>query len=229
MDILFNDESIQEEFNIHLAERPYIPVAQPRYEEYGVPGRNGTLKRLDGYDNVGVDLRFNYIDKDAKDIFDEIVNWLHYRDRYQESDSDKYRIIAEPVIDVSPANNDFYDWVDFEIHLEFEPFKYEDAGTIEVTDEETVVNPSNIEAEAIMRVYGEGTCRVMVNDNHMEFIDVDEITIVNGIKKVVESRTGRRLDNQMEGQFPVLQSGENTIEVSGNAERIEIDLRWCWR
>lgn len=224
MDILFDNEGMEEKFNIKLAERPVIPVAKAIYDEYPVSGRNGVLKEFNRYDNTEFTLRFNYIDEHAKPRFIEMVNWLQNKRIYRESDNQYYRVLAQSLPEISPANNDIAEWCDFEITIETEPFWYEDAGITTVTDSTTILNPSNIDAGAVMTVYGTGVCRVRINENMMEFADVQGSITVDGILK-------RRLQqyNSMSGRYPELASGNNEIEISGDTERIEIHKRWCWR
>lgn len=224
IDILFDNEGLQEEFNIQLAERPVIPVAQAIYDEYPVPGRNGVLKQFNRFDNTIFTLRFNYIDKYAKPKFIEIVNWLQNKRIYQESDNRYYRILAHSIPEISPANNDIAEWCDFEITIETEPFWYENAGITTVTDSLTLINPSNIDSGAVLTIYGTGICKVRINDNVMEFSDVKGKLVVDGILKTKLQRY-----NQMSGYYPVLKSGENEIEISGDTEKVEIQKRWCWR
>lgn len=223
LDILFDGEGITEQFDIQLAERPLIPVAEAIYDTYEVPGRNA-LREFSHFENTVLTLRFNYIDSNAKPKFGDILNWLHGKRKYQESGNNRYRLLTMSILNVSDANNDIPEWCDFEIEIETEPFWYEDAGTETITDTAIIRNPSKIDAGVIMRVFGTGTCRVRINNNQMEFVDVQEQVEVNGILK-----TAYRDNENMSGQYPELLSGENDIEISGQTERIEIEKRWCWR
>lgn len=224
MDILFDNEGMEEKFNIKLAERPVIPVPEAIYDEFPVPGRNGVLKVFNRYDNTEFTLRFNYIDKDAKPIFIEMVNWLQGKKFYRETDNQYYRVLAQSIPEISPANNDIAEWCDFEITLETEPFWYEDAGITTVTDSAFIFNPSNIDAGTVMTVYGNGVCRVRINDNMMEFIDVQGSITVDGILKSLHQSY-----NRMSGRYPEFKSGENEIEIGGDTEKVEFHQRWCWR
>lgn len=228
LEVLFDEQSVNERFNIKLAERPELPVAKERYLTYEVPGRNGSLTVFDGYEDVVFPLRFSYIDKEAKSTFREIVNWLTGKKKIRLSGSENYRLLTQSVITINPANNDIAEWCDFEIEVMAEPFEYEDAGTQETTTNTTIINPSNIDAGAIIKVYGTGTCRVLLNDNQMIFTDVQDYVVVDGIKKKAHKLMSSR-DNNMQGRYPILKSGENKISVSGQTTKIEVSKRWCWR
>lgn len=228
LEVLFDEESINAIFGISLAERPVLSVSQPRYLSYEVPGRNGKLTVFDGYEDVPIRLRFNYINQNVKPTFRDIANFLTGKSKFRLSDDNRYRVIAQPVINVSDGNNDIPGWCDFEIEFITEPFEYEDATMQSTTTNTVIVNPSNIEAGVILKVFGTGTCRVLLNDNQMILTDVQEYVTVDGIiKKAHKNMTS--LDNNMEGRYPVLKSGNNTISISGQTTKVEIYKRWCWR
>lgn len=228
MDILFDNESMYRRFGVMLAERPVIPVAEPIYDEYVVPGRNTVLKEFNRYENTEFTLRFNYIDKHAKHRFIELVNWLQGREIYQESGSKYHRVLAQSITGITDANNDMPEWVDFEMNIETEPFWYEDAGTETITSDVIIENPSVIEAPVVIRVYGTGVCRLRINGELIEVTDVQGHVTLDGILKMAHRNMAPQ-DNNMSGKYPVLKSGKNEISIEGSTDYIEVDVRWCWR
>ncbi|WP_208560635.1 hypothetical protein [Marinilactibacillus kalidii] len=228
LEVLFDEESINKKFNITLAERPELTVAKERYLVYEVPGRNGNLTVFDGYDNVPLTLHFNFIDDDVRATFREMNNWLIGKKKVRLSDTEMYRNITQSVLTVNAANNDIKEWCDFELEIITDPFEYEDAGIEEVTSEAIIDNPSKVDAETSIKVYGEGTCRVLLNDNQMIFKDVKEYVVVDGMIKKAHKLMSSK-DNDMQGRYPVLKSGENKISIDGQTTKIEVSKRWCWR
>lgn len=228
MDILFDGVSINKEFDITLAERPVIPVAEREYESIHVPGRDGSLTRELGYKSTSFPLRFNFLKKDGvKQTFREISNWLTNKKILSFSDDlSVYRIITQ--INVNDAKNDIKEYADFVINLETEPFWYEDGGTQTITSNTTIINPTAVEVGVVMTIYGTGTCRVTVNDNLMIFTDVQGSVIVDGFRGLAH-RNGVSQDNKMNGEYPKLKAGNNTIALSGATTKVEIEKRWSWR
>lgn len=230
MEVLFDNQSIDDEFNIFLAERPVIPAAEMEYETISVPGRDGSLTRELGYKSKPFSLRFNYLHKeDVKQTFRSIVNWLTGKQTVRFSDDlTVNRVITKLV--VKDARNDIKEYADFIVELETEPFWYENTGvqTITSTSVVTINNPSVIETGVVMTVYGTGTCRVRVNDNQMVFTDVQDFIIVDGLRGLAH-RYGASQDNNMSGQYPIFKSGNNEIQISGATEKVEIEKRWSWR
>lgn len=228
MEVLFDNEGICEQFNIYLAERPVIPVAEMEYETINVEGRNGPLTRELGYRLKPLILRYNYIHKEhVKQTFRQVVNWLTGRRTLSLSDDPEvYRIISQ--LNVTDAINSHRQYVGFDIEVETEPFWYQYDGVMTIDSTATIINPSKIPAPFILKVFGDGTCNVKINDNDMTFRDVQGQLIVDGILKTAY-RGLRNENNNMTGGYPLLQTGENTISISGNTDRIEIEKRWCWR
>ena len=229
MEVLFDNVSINEQFDISLAERPVIPAAEMEYETISIPGRDGSLTRELGYKSKLIPLRFNYIHKNnVEKTFRDITNWLTNKKKIAFSnDLSVYRLISQ--INIQDAKNDIKEHVDFIVEVETEPFWYEDAGTQTLSSgSTTIVNPSVIDTGVIIKVYGTGTCRVTINDNHMIFTDVQDFVFVDG-RRGLAHRNGVSQDNKMSGQYPVLKSGNNTVAVSGATTKIEIEKRWSWR
>lgn len=225
MDVLFDGINIKETFNIQLAERPLISSAEMEYETVDVPGGRTLIREL-GYKNTPLELRFNYIHRtNTKKTFREITNWLTNKRIIKFSDDmDVYRVITK--LNVQDATNDIKEYVDFIVKLETEPFWYEDAGQVTVSDSATITNPTAIKVDAKMRINGTGTCRVLLNDNQMVFTDVQGFV---DIEKKNAFRNGIGQNNSMSGQFPVLLPDKNTLSISGQTTSVVLDLRWAYR
>lgn len=225
--VYFDNESINDQFNITLAERPVIPVAEQEYETIQVPGRvEGSLTRKLGYYSKPFYLRFNYIDSDgAKPKYRDIVDWLTGRRLLHFSDEpDFYRVIQK--VNPQDAENDLAEYADFLIEMETEPFWYKDFGKQTITERTIITNPTKIETKARLTVFGNGVCRVRINGNQMVFTDVrGHVTVERGIAH----RNGNPQNNNMSGQYPIFLPGNNEIEIDGATERVEVDVRWCWR
>ena len=230
MDVLFDNESINRKFNIYLAERPVVSIAELDYEEIAVPGRDGSLTRELGYSNKPIPLRFNFIHKtNVKQTIREIASWLTGKKIVAFSDDlSVYRIISQ--IKISDATNDIKEYADFTVTLETEPFWYEDVGTQTLLNgtTTTVNNPSSVEVGVVMKVSGTGKCNVRINGKLMILTDVQDFVIVDGIRGVAH-RYNISQDNKMQGEYPKLEAGNNTIVVSGGATKVELEKRWSWR
>lgn len=118
-----------ERFGITLAERPEIPTAQMRKETIAIPGRDGQYSRENGYENVQISLRFNYIDEgNARETYYAVSNYLKTlepgttRFRLSDDRDQMFRTLDERPM-IRPLNNDLLQWGDFTIDFTFKPFR----------------------------------------------------------------------------------------------------------
>lgn len=226
LNIYFDNENFNQLFDVHFAERPIVPVAEMEYEVAVVPGRDGELTRELGYKNTPIPMSFNFVDlTNAKKKLREVTNWLTSRKEfYFSDDEDVYRVITK--LNVVETYNEIKELIGFVLQVETEPFWYEEAGQVTVSDSATITNPTAIKVDAKMRINGTGTCRVLLNDNQMVFTDVQGFI---DIEKKNAFRNGIGQNNSMSGQFPVLLPGKNTLSISGQTTSVVLDLRWAYR
>lgn len=226
LNIYFDNENFNQLFDVHFAERPIVPVAEMEYEETAVPGRDGKLTRELGYKNTPIPMSFNFVDlTNAKKKLREIANWLtSKKEFYFSDDTEVYRIITK--LNILETRNEIKELIGFVLQIETEPFWYEDAGLVTVTDSATITNPTAISVDAKMRINGTGTCRVLLNDNQMVFTDTQGYV---EIEKRNAIRNGVGQNNSMSGQYPVFVPGENQLSISGQTTSVVVDLRWAYR
>lgn len=226
MNIYFDDENFNQLFNVHFAGRPIVPIAEMEYEATSVPGRDGELTRELGYKNTLIPMSFNFVDtRNSKKRLREVANWLTNKQKiYFSDDEDVYRVITK--LNVVETYNEIKELIGFVLQVETEPFWYEEAGHVTVSDSATITNPTVIKVDAKMRINGTGTCRVLLNNNQMVFTDVQGFV---EIEKKNAFRNGIGQNNYMSGQYPVFLPGENQLSISGQTTSVVLDLRWAYR
>lgn len=132
-----------EEFGITLSERPIIPVAQMRYDSEIIPGKLGDHSSEDNYDNVEIELNFNYTsDSNARKTYGAVSNLLSRmaegtRLRFSDDNDGSYRELAHPPT-IEPLNNDLYGWGDFQIMFTLKPFRYIEGREMSLTNNEEI-------------------------------------------------------------------------------------------
>lgn len=130
-----NPIGLSEQFNVTLAERPNIPTAELRYDNETVHGKPGDQFIEDNYDNIEIELYFNYISSNnARETYHSLTNSLARmtegtRLRFSDDDDGTFRELARKPI-VEPLNNDLYNWGDFVITLVLKPFRHIEQGEI---------------------------------------------------------------------------------------------------
>lgn len=89
-----------------------------------------------------------------------------------------------------------------------------------------IVNPEAEEAYPILTVYGSGACSIRVNDREVRFASLPgNGTVINS--ETQEVYLGDTLyNNDMAGEFPVLEAGDNVITWDGDVTSIKLSVRW---
>lgn len=114
-----------------------------------------------------------------------------------------------------------------------QPYKYaynEKSITLTTSNGTNVVNKGLETSKPKMTITGSGTIAISVNG-----VDVFEYTFPSGESQVVidsekeDAYLGNVLKNRnMNGEFPILQSGNNKIGWTGNVQKIVVDVRSRW-
>lgn len=230
IEVFFDDENFTELFGVYLAERPLIPVAEQIYETINVPGRQtGELTRKLGFASKPFSLAFRFIHKvNVKQKAREIVNWLYHKTKIHFSDDDTvHRIIQQ--INFDDMTNVVDCKADFVLRLVTEPFWYHEDEIVTILSSsgyDVIENPSNIEIDARMRIWGSGDCMVTVNNKQIKLYGVDEFVWIwdkNAFKDEED------WNNKMEGNYPIFTAGENVIQLSEGTTKVDIFVRWAFR
>ena len=117
-----------------------------------------------------------------------------------------------------------------------QPFKYlvdEPPVETEITEEIKEIKVINVgleESKPIMTLTGKDTVEISVN-NHAQFqINIDDgyVTVNSRLEECYKDNTYNLKNHNMGGEFPVLQSGENTITWTGNLTKIKIEPESRW-
>ncbi|MBP1045266.1 phage tail family protein [Enterococcus sp. BWM-S5] len=219
----FNDMScsLEEE----LSERQAMKIV----ESLKVPGRNGRLHRTFGdYDafEFPVELQLLKFEQLA-----EVKKWLRGAGQLVvHTDPDKYREVT--IIEssnVRPYVNEMNTYWKFTVTFECAPFKrtLRNQQIILAKDSHTYIDPGDEKAAPFFSINSSGgDIRLVVNNQ--------TFTLKNTKKGMVEVDCEKKLVTQdhsfvkNEGDFPIIQPGENKIQVSGNLEQSIFDPRSVW-
>lgn len=138
---MVNPIGLCEQYGITLAERPNIPTAEMRYDASTIIGKLGDHSTEDNYENVEIELYFNYINVagvNARETYHAVSNVLARmpegtRLRFSDDNDGTFRELArQPIIE--PLNNDLYGWGDFVVVLILKPFRYIEEKELRLSD-----------------------------------------------------------------------------------------------
>jgi phage-related protein len=228
MGVIINNQNTKT-LGFALKGRPNIPSANKRYESTEVEGRDGSLTRFLGYEDLKFSLNFNILfQTDIKQKLREIKGVLAQAKTLSFDDSPNffYKIKqaqiseTESVIKASGV---------FSVEFIAEPYEYETSATGNYSVKSfTIANKTTTTALPIIKIYGSGTVVLNINGRGITMTGLtSSITLDSELQEAYSGLT-TNMNSNMSGEFPVFRTGNNTITITGNVTKTEIDNNWRW-
>lgn len=209
---------------------PTIQRPKRKITRYDVTGRDGALEVDEGgYDGYQTTLQINAYGKAPE----EINAWLDGEGWFITSDAPDRQMWV--VLDAQHKNTRYnvsgacYDSITITMYVH--PYRYivpADAATEYTEFPILLENPYAWAAKPRITVYGSGEITLTVNANIMTLNDITDGIIIDSEMMDCMNLTKTELMNMHVNidEFPILQSGGNTISVSGTVTKIAIEPRW---
>ncbi len=233
-----DDEKTSKDYGTYILSQTY-ESAEKDMEEIEVDGRNGSLL-IDNGTFKNNKIIYECITKKilvfpARKHFDELVNCLQSKKGYFKlADTirkDEYRLAyLKSVSDVEVYGNEF---IKFKLEFVTKPQRYLNKGDVAknigigVRREN---NPTPFTSKPwihVNAVSGRGGT-LKINDKPIFFYGNIEDVYIDSETMTVIDRNGRNVYNQIKlhnNEFPILTTGDNTIEHDGAID-VEIKTRW---
>lgn len=226
--LMFNNKR-NTDLGIKIVKRPNIPVAAREKNTISIPGRGQYISYTGGYDDIEIAVQFNLIERKfgLKEVFRYVKAWLYnIKDNKLtfSDDADYYYKVKDVTID------------DFEIALRRKgaftvkftcyPFTYLHEGDIqrEIANNTVLFNQFGIDAKPLIYLEADGEVTISINNSTFK-INVDGYAYIDSdLELAYKDKTD--LFNLMQGDYPILTDGENTINYSSNVTKFEIEPRW---
>lgn len=228
--LIFNNKDSLKDLGIGVASLPSIPFSLENIKEYKIQGRNGSLIRKYGtyqdrkivFDLVVI----NY--SDLTKVYNTISKWL-----YEIKDNKLFYDREDIYFKVKNISIDwlkkqaFYGEGLFKVTFIVEPFLYyKENAEIEITSN-TKINSPEFAYDGVpeITVFGTGDINLTINNKRVKLEKVDGSIIIDS--QLMECyKDKENLNYKMYGEFPILNNGENTIDINGNIEKIIIKPNW---
>lgn len=222
--VVFNDTSTKD-FHILVSGYGSFNTPERDITLLDVKGRDGSLAIDNGRFN-NVDLTYKcLIYRDMKPDYDAFRAFIATQRGYKRLEDtfhvDEFRMaMIKDAIEANPKGD--YEAISFELVFNCKPQRFLKSGEdiIEVVNSGIIENPTLFDAKPLIRMYGNGTIiingRTMTVTNVNGYIDIDS-DLMNAYKG------STNMNNNISGEFPILNAGENEITCSN---RIEIKPRW---
>ncbi|WP_283704396.1 distal tail protein Dit [Clostridium perfringens] len=228
--LIFNNKDSLKDLGIGVSSLPSIPFSLEDIKEYKIQGRNGSLIRKYGtYQDRKIVFDLVVIDySDSTKVYNTISKWL-----YEIEDNKLFYDKEDVYFKVKNISIDglqkqaFYGEGLFKVTFIVEPFLYyKENQEIEITSNTKIVSPEfAYDGVPEITVLGTGDISLVINNKKVLLEKVEDSIIINS--QLMECYKGQdNLNYKMYGEFPILNNGENTVEITGSIEKIIIKLNW---
>lgn len=226
--ILIDGKSL-EKIGVYAPKMPNLPSAQREIESTDVPGRlHGSLTRKMGWKDATISVPLTYFDfNNLQKTKRELTPLVQNGSKLSFSNDPEFYLLLKTanLSEVVPGEVEVV--ADLSIEATIDPFQYQ------VTKSEThsatfdIVNPSSMESSPLITIHGKGHVELAINAVTFGINDVvDSVTIDSRLFTCYSSKTN--FDTKMTGVYPILKSGNNTIQFGTGVTSVDIDPRWCW-
>ena len=116
----------------------------------------------------------------------------------------------------------------FPVEFEVQPFAYErNPKIISKSDPFGIVNPGTFESEPIITLHASGDVSLLINGKTITLSDITETVTIDSETMNVYSGSVS-MNNNMAGDFPIFNVGNNSIFWTGNVAKVEVQPNWRW-
>ena len=198
---------------------PSIFKAERNIEKIEVEGRDGFLI-IDNETYKGAIKSVECTIKDLKDI-DFLCSWLDGSGEVIFSNEPE-KIYKAVIINQIEFKKVFVNFHSFLIQFEVQPYKYTIGNEI-ITLESvgTIFNSGSAISKPIIKLYGIGDVNLSINGNIVNLTNISEYVTINSDLIDCYKETLLK-NNDMSGEFPVLEVGNNFITWTGTVSKVEI-------
>ena len=208
--------------------RPSIPSANKKIEKIEVEGRDGSLTRFLGYEDLKFSLAFNILfQKDIKQKLREIKGIISNATQLSFDDSPTFYYKVKQA-QISDTETIIKSSGVFTVDFVAEPFEFEQANTTTYTSSATIVNRTTTTALPKITIFGTGTVVLRVNGVGITLTNLTNYIVLDS--QIQEAYTGltTNMNQNMNGEFPIFTIGNNSISWTGTVTKIEITTNWRW-
>ena len=215
--IIFNNKSSLD-LGIESIKRPEIPSPQPIYTYYDIPGKNGKEYELEGYEDIEIEVDFNFLDRETMyERFLECKRWINTIKDNKLIFSDNQGVFYRVNYATITSNERVFKVIGkFTVTFNCEPFAYEVEGQeeVEINNSAIVYNYGDFESKPIIKVTGEGLVSININDEIIR-ANVGQNIIIDSYLELSYKEDKISQNKNIKGDYPKLKLGENIISYSG--------------
>jgi len=212
-------------WGLRITQPPVIPPAKRIVESVEVDGREGTLTLLKGWEDITFTMRVALLGSNLHTRFREILPVIFAAQiiHFSNDPSVYFRIKHASAGGLERKLSQLYD---FPLTFICDPFRYmRNVPLITMTAPGSVSNPGGVFALPRIKVYGAGSQTFTVGGKLTRMnILAGNLTLDSELMECFQGNVAQ--NNQMQGPFPVLETGTTAITWTSGVTKIEIEPRW---
>jgi len=222
---LDNNINSRSNLGLRVTEPPIIPPSKRVIDSIAVDGREGTLTILKGWEDVAFALKAALIGANLHSRYREILpTILNAKTIYFSGDSGVYYNIK--FAEAGALERKLTSLYEFSLTFTCAPFRYiRNVSAVSMTASGNITNPGTVYSLPKITVYGTGSRTLTINGKPIILNILSGNLVIDSELRTCHFGNVAQ-NNQMNGDFPVLNVGGNTITLGTGITRIEVEPRW---
>ena len=226
LDLVFNGKRLKKDLGVSIVRRSPSILSSKNINIITRYGDGDLYEDLGGRKDITIPVECNFIADNPKDIFRRVKRWLsNIEDNkliFTDDDRWFYKVVN---IEVGSMDIKFKRKGEFTINFTCRGWQYSLDGDIfiEVSNNSTLYNEYD-QSKPLLYLEGNGEVNITMNNNIFKVRIKDYIYIDSELEIAYREKTDCL--NIEEGDYPVLNHGENNISFTGNVTKLELKPRW---
>lgn len=215
----------EKDLGLRVTKPPVIPSSQQVVEHLEVLGREGTLTRVQGWEDQELSFQVAVQGQDLLGQYRRAAATLISAQTVELSTSPGVFYQVKSTV-VSDLHQVLTAMAVFDIQMRLAPFAYlKDTPSIVVTGQKTLVNPGSVYSQPVITVEGTGTHTLTINGQVFTIKNPTGLVTIDSALRVCRVGTKTGID-AITPDYPVLAVGTNTVKVSAGATRVIVEPNW---
>ncbi|EGT4136672.1 phage tail protein [Clostridium perfringens] len=227
LDLLFNLKFLKQDIGVSIVRRSPAVLANKNINIINRNGGDGDLyEDLGGRKDIIIPVECNFVSDNPKDVFRRVKHWLNNIEDNKLIFTDDPRWFYKVVnIEIGTMEVKFKRKGEFIINFTCRGWQYSLDGDefIEIENNTMLYNEYDL-AKPLIYVEGNGEIAITINNNKFKVMVKDYLYIDSELEIAYREKTDCL--NIDDGDYPLLEYGENNISFTGNVNKVEIKPRW---
>ncbi|NGT56557.1 phage tail protein [Clostridium perfringens] len=227
LDLLFNFKFLKQDIGVSIVRRSPAILANKNINVINRVGADGDLyEDLGGRKDIIIPVECNFISDNPKDVFRRVKHWLNNIEDNKLIFTDDpgwfYKVVN---VEIGQMEVKFKRKGEFTINFTCRGWQYSLDGDefLEIENNTMLYNEYDL-AKPLLYLEGNGEIAITINNNKFKVMVKDYLYIDSELEIAYREKTDCL--NIDDGDYPVLEYGENNISFNGNVNKVEIKPRW---